>query len=125
MAEICLQPPDKFDFKNADDWSHWKRRFQQFRIALSLDTQSNSKQISMLLYSMGKEAEMILSLMNISESQRESYDKVLGKLDEYFHVRHNVIFDFNRRDQMESESGDQYITELNLLSGRTVLIMDH
>ena len=125
MAEICLQPPDKFDFKNADDWSHWKRRFQQFRIALSLDTQSNSKQIGMLLYSMGKEAEMILSLMNISESQRESYDKVLGKLDEYFHVRHNVIFDFNRRDQMESESGDQYITELNLLSGRTVLIMDH
>ena len=32
---------------------------------------------------------MVLSSTNISESERESYDNVLGKLDEYFHVRHN------------------------------------
>ena len=64
---------------------------------------------------------MVLSSTNISESERESYDSVLGKLDEYFHVRHNVIFErarFNRRDQMESESGDQYITELYYLAER-------
>ena len=36
---------------------------------------------------------MVLSLTNISESERESYDKVLEKLDEYFHVCHNVIFE--------------------------------
>ena len=73
----------------------------------------------MLLYSMGEEAEMVLSSTNISESERKSYDNVLGKLDEYFQVRH--IFErarFNRRDQMESESGDQYITELYDLAER-------
>ena len=121
MAEIRLQPPDKFDFKKPDDWSRWKRRFQQFRIASALDTQSDSKQICTLLYSMGEEAEMVLASMNISESDSKSYVKVLGKLDEYFHVRHNVIFErarFNRRDQMESESGDQYITELYYLADR-------
>ena len=32
---------------------------------------------------------MVLSSTNISESERDSYDNVLGKLDEYFHVRHN------------------------------------
>ena len=121
MAEIRLQPPDKFDFKKPDDWSRWKRRFQQFRIASALDTQSDSKQICTLLYSMGEETEMVLASMNISESDSKSYVKVLGKLDEYFHVRHNVIFErarFNRRDQMESESGDQYITELYYLADR-------
>ena len=66
------------------------------RIASSLDTQSDSKQISMLLYYMGEEAEMVLSSTNISESERESYDDVLGKLDEYFHVRQRARF--NRRD---------------------------
>ena len=45
----------------------------------------------------------------------------MEKLDQYFHVRHNVIFErarFNRRDQLEGESGDQYITKLFYLAER-------
>ena len=55
MAKIRLQPPDKFDFKKPDDWSHWKRRFQQFRIASVLDTQSDSqaKLHAIVLYGRG------------------------------------------------------------------------
>ena len=34
----------------------------------------------MLLYSMGEEAEMVLSSTNISESERKSYDNVLGSI---------------------------------------------
>ena len=119
MADIRLQPPEAFDFKNTDDWTRWKRRFEQFRIASSLDTQSDSKQVSMLLYSMGEEAEVVLVSTGITDEDRKSYKKVVEKLDEYFHVRHNVIFErarFNRRDQLEGESGDQYITELYYLA---------
>ncbi|KAL5503067.1 hypothetical protein EMCRGX_G009958, partial [Ephydatia muelleri] len=121
MADIRLQPPEAFDFKNPDDWTRWKRRFEQFRIASSLDTQSDSKQVSMLLYSMGEEAEVVLVSTGITDEERKSYKKVVEKLDEYFHVRHNVIFErarFNRRDQLEGESGDQYITELYYLAER-------
>ncbi|KAL5510819.1 hypothetical protein EMCRGX_G006423 [Ephydatia muelleri] len=121
MADIRLQPPEAFDFKNPDDWTRWKRRFEQFRIASSLDTQSDSKQVSMLLYSMGEEAEVVLVSTGITDEERKSYKKVVEKLDEYFHVRHNVIFErarFNRRDQLEGESGDQYITELYSLAER-------
>eukprot|EP00731_Ephydatia_muelleri_P032552 Em0024g96a len=121
MADIWLQPPEAFDFKNPDDWTRWKRRFEQFRIASSFDTQSDSKQVSMLLYSMGEEAEVVLVSTGITDEERKSYKKVVEKLDEYFHVRHNVIFErarFNRRDQLEGESGDQYITELYYLAER-------
>ena len=115
MAEIRLQPPEAFDFKNSDDWSRWKRRFQQFRVASGLDEQSEAKQVSTLLYSLGEEAEDVLRSTNIEPSGERRYTKVLEKLDEYFQVRRNVIFEraqFNRRNQLEGESCDQYITEL-------------
>ena len=57
----------------------------------------------------------------MADEERKSYKKVVEKLDEYFHVRHNVIFErarFDRRDQLEGESGDQYITELYYLAER-------
>ena len=121
MAEFHLLPPGAFDFKNPDDWSRWKLRFQQYRVASGLNDQSESKQVSMLLYSLGEEAEAVLLSTNIKPSERESYSKVLEKLDGYFQVRHNVIFErvrFNRRDQSEGESCDQYITELYKLADR-------
>ena len=64
---------------------------------------------------------MVLVSTGITDEERKSYKKVVEKLDEYFHVRHNVIFErarFNRRDQLEGESGDQYITELYYLAER-------
>ena len=48
MAGFHLLPPGAFDFKNPDDWSRWKLRFQQFRVASGLNDQSESKQVSML-----------------------------------------------------------------------------
>ena len=113
--------PEAFDIKNPDDWSRWKRRFQQLRVALGLDEQSEAKQVSTLLYSLGEEAEDILRSTNIKPSGKRSYTKVLEKLDEYIQVRHNVIFErarFNRRNQLEGESCDQYITELYSLAER-------
>ena len=73
MVEFHLLPPGAFDFKNPDDWSRWKLRFQQFRVASGLNDQSESKQVSMLLYSLGEEAEAVLLSTNIKPSERESY----------------------------------------------------
>ena len=126
MADIRLQSPQAFDFKNPDDcMDPLETGVRTFIIASSLHTHSDSKQVSMLLYSMGEEAEVVLVSTGITDEERKSYKKVVEKLDEYFHlcfhVRHNVIFQrarFNRRDQLEGESGDQYITELYYLAER-------
>ena len=64
---------------------------------------------------MGDEADMILTSTNISYDDRKKYDRVVTKLDAFFKVQTNVIYEqakFNRRDQKEGESIEQYISAL-------------
>ena len=66
MAQLQLQPPAQFDFKNPDDWPRWKRRFEQFRVASGMSDDAPTKQISTLLYCLGEEAEAVLASTNAS-----------------------------------------------------------
>ena len=64
---------------------------------------------------MGEEAEYVLSSTNISTTDRAKYSSIVGKFDEYFKVRKNVIFErarFNRCNQLPEESAEEYITVL-------------
>lgn len=92
MAEIHLQPPEPFNFRNPDDWQRWKRRFQQFREALDLDESTETKEISTLLYCLGDEVESVLASTNVTTEECKEYKKVLEKLDSFFQVQKNVIY---------------------------------
>ena len=119
MAGIRLQPPDSFDFKSPNEWLRWKRRFQQFRLASGLSGGDQERQVCTLLYSMGDEAEDILCSTNISADKRKVYNTVLEKFDKFFKVRKNITFErarFNRRSQGDSESSEQFITDLYRLA---------
>ena len=118
MANVQLQPPEKFDLKNPDGWPAWKRRFEQFRVASGLSETDESRQISMLLYCIGPEVESVLDSTNITTGQRKKYDSVIAKLDAFFQVR-NTIFErarFNRRCQGEDETAEEFITALFALA---------
>ena len=68
---------------------------------------------------MGEEAEVVLTSMGISEEERKAYSTVSIRFDEFFKVRRNVIFErarFNKRDQLQGESAEQYIMELYTLA---------
>ena len=45
MAGIHFQPPEKFDFKQLDEWPHWLKHFEQFRIASGLSAESPECQV--------------------------------------------------------------------------------
>ena len=53
--------------------------------------ESKERQISNLLFCLGKEAEDILMATNIREANRGRYVQVLGKMDEFLKARKNVI----------------------------------
>ena len=109
MAQICLQTPDVFNFKEPEEWPHWKRRFEQFRVALGLKREDAEKQVSTLLYCLGEEAEAVLASTNITDEEWKVYDTVLKKLDDFFKVRGIVIFEqarFNRRNQVQGETAE-------------------
>ena len=119
MASIQLEPPSQFSFKTPDQWSKWKRRFDQYRLASGLSGESDERQVSALLYCMGEDAEDTLTSTNISEDDRKSYAAVLTKFDAFFQVRRNTIFErarFNQRSQSEGESVEQFITSLYSLA---------
>ena len=119
MATLQLQPPEPFDFKSPDAWPKWKRCFQQYRDASGLSGETNARQVSTLLYCLGEEANDVLASTNISNEDKKLFDKVMEKFDEFFNVRHNVIFErarFNQRNQLPGESAEKYIAELYRLA---------
>ncbi len=70
------------------------------------------------MYCLGEEAEDVLTSTNPTDDERKSYTSILAKFDAYFKVRENVIFKharFNRRNEQEGESIEEYITALYAL----------
>lgn len=121
MAQLRLQPPEPFNFKDPDDWPRWKRWFTQFRTASGLVDESDDKQVSTLLYCLGEEAESVLHSTNATERERGVYETVLQKFDDFFKVRNNIIFErarFNRRGQLQGETAEKYIMALYALAER-------
>ena len=119
MASVRLQPSSPFDFRTPDEWPRWKRQFEQFRQASGLTAEEDSRQISTLLYCMGDNAEDTLTSTDISHADRSRYATVIAKFDAFFQVRKNIIFkraQFNRRNQEESESAEQFISSLYSLA---------
>ena len=118
-TQIPLHPPQSFNFKTPDQWSRWKKRFEQFRLASGLNKESGERQASTLLYCLGDDAEDVLLSSEISDEDRKDYAKVVSTFDGYFQVRKNVIFErarFNRRSQRDGENAEEYIAALYSLA---------
>ena len=119
MSIVRLEPPEKFNFAKPDEWPRWWKRYLQYRSASGLATEDVTRQVDTLLYCMGEEADSVLSSTDITAEQRQDHAAVLSKLDSYFEVRRNVVFErarFNGRTQREGESVEQFITELYRLA---------
>ena len=104
MAGLRLSPSDCFNFKKPGKWHSWKCHFEQFCLALGLSSEDNKREISTLLYCLGKDTEALVS----TDITRKKYKDVLE-------VRKNTIFEnarFNRHNYQEGESAEQYITVL-------------
>ena len=56
MAALNLQPPESFNFQTPDEWPRWRKRFEQYRIASGIGSQSEAQQINRLLYCLGEES---------------------------------------------------------------------
>ena len=72
MASISLRPPEPFTFNKPDEWPRWIKRFGQFRLASGLSTTANQRQVSTLLYLLGRDAEHTLQSMNATAEQHYS-----------------------------------------------------
>ena len=119
MSGIQLTPPGPFNFKSPDEWPRWRKRYEQFRVASGLSTDSAAKQVSTLLYCLGEEAESVLMSTSATADDRKDHASIMAKFDAFFKIRRNIIFErarFNRRNQQPGESAEQYIMALYSLA---------
>ena len=83
VPPVQLKPRDNFDFSKPDNWEKWRKRFEQYRVAFGLKQEDEPRQVTTLLYSMGEEAESVLSSTGINDADREKYDAMKAKCDAF------------------------------------------
>ena len=72
-ATVTLQPPDQFDFSRPDGWLRWIKRFERYCVASGLADKAAVVQVSTLVYTMGTEAEDVLTSFGLSDADGMDY----------------------------------------------------
>ena len=85
-----MTPPSKFSFKSSE-WTRWIRRFERFRIATELDKKEEAKQVNALIYTMGDEADDIITSFGLSEQEMKSYETVRNRFENHF-IAYEMLF---------------------------------
>lgn len=105
--------PEAFNFAQPATWPAWIQRFSRFRIATKLNKENSEVQVNSLLYAMGKDAEAIFGSFTFAEaSHANNYETVVGKFNEHFVPRRNVIHEracFHQRAQRSGETVEAFV----------------
>lgn len=118
-ATFNIQPPEPFDFGKPLEWTKWIRRFERFRQASNLTTDSEESQVNTLIYCMGDEADDVLRWLKLSDADLRNYARVRDGFRDFFVVKKNIVFErarFNMRKQEPNESVDVFITAIHALA---------
>lgn len=115
-----FNPPANFPFDKPTEWPDWKQRFERYRLATKLNKDDGEVQVSCLIYAMGNEAENIYKSFTFTDDgHRNDFAVVVGKFDEYFFPRRNIIHEracFHLRVQRPGERAECFIRALYDLS---------
>ena len=111
-------PPKEFSFIPGD-WAAWKELFERYSRATKLSNKEESVRIDCLVYSMGEKADRIFKTFTYGSGESaDKYDVVIKKFEQYFVPKRNVIYErsiFHARKQSESETVEQYYSDLHAL----------
>ena len=72
-----IAPPEKLSF-DAIKWLAWKQRFERFWVASDLCNKTSDRQVAMLIYAIGENAEGIFTSFKLSAYDSKNYDIVQG-----------------------------------------------
>lgn len=135
MSEGRAPEPFSFEGNNiSGEWSFWKQKFELFLTATGKNSKDDKTKIAVLLNCIGDEGIKIFNTFEYdTEGDEKKFSIVLGKFEEYCSPRKNLIYEhfkFFKRDQLPTESIDQFVTVLKQLANtcefkeRNVLILD-
>ena len=101
MATYQVTNPELFNFSRPEEWPKWLRHFERFRFA---HEKSEEQQVHTLVYSIGDEADDVLTAFKLTDEERKNYATVKEKFTSYFVKRRNVIGNRKKASQSWSSS---------------------
>ena len=123
MANFQIPLPDILELNDgstAANWRTWVSAWKNYTLATKLDKEEEERQVATLLGVIGKEANKVFRTFTwASEGDAKKIAPILKKFEDYCIPRENTIYErflFFRRDQRESETVDQYVTELRQIA---------
>ena len=123
MANFQIPPPEILELNDgsiASNWRTWVAVWKNYTLATKLDKEDEARQVATLLAVIGKEANKVFHTFTFSSAdEAKKIELVLRKFEEYCIPRENTIYErflFFTRDQHESETIDQYLTELRQIA---------
>ena len=116
MAQYAA--PERFDFE-PKHWQKWRSTYMTFRLLTKLAEETGAMQVASLKYCMGPKAEDIMATFSLSAEDEQNFETVLGKFDEYFQPRKNILRlrkQFSKRFQAAGESVEVYSRALHVIA---------
>jgi len=120
MANFEIPPPDILELNDGSTAANWRTWVsacgKNYTLTTMLDKEEEERQVATLLAVIVKEANNVFgTFTRASEGGAKKIAPVLKKFEDYCIPRENTIYErflFFTRDQRESETVDQYVTEL-------------
>ena len=123
MANFQIPPLDILELNDgstASNWRTWVSAWNNYRLATKLDKEEEARQVATLLAVIRKEANKVFRTFTwASPDDAKKISAVVSKFEEYCIPRENTIYErflFFTREQRESETVDQYLTELRQIA---------
>ena len=118
MANFQIPPPDILELNDgstASNWRTWVSAWNNYRLATKLDKEEEARQVATLLAVIGKKANKVFRTFTwASPDDAKKIAAVVSKFEEYCIPKYCILF--FTRDQRESETVDQYLTELRQIA---------
>ena len=117
-----LKPPQalKIDGNLVANWKRFKRSWQNYVILARLDKFEENFKAALFLSVIGEEAPELFEGMDFAtEMDRNILGKIVEKFEEFCIEETNETYErfvFNRRNQEENESIEQYVTAIRKLA---------
>ena len=112
---LKLGPPERLDFSKPFDWPNWKQNFLRFRLATKLHKEEGAVQVSVLIYTMGREAGHVFKSFTLAEGDDGKIGVIFAKSNDHFVPKRNIIHEparFHQRNQNKGKTVESFVRSL-------------